>query len=157
MASRIGITGQEVAQHLLDTEPRIILGGSTGTRPNAMASSVGVMPYMMMPGDDKIAAERLHAVLSAPPKFEAPPQPSGPPATVAGVWDVEVEFFRGSTQHSLIIEQSGTSLVGFASRRIDQRRPARLGGRAIGFISDRGSATKGRTCRMIFRGMRRVT
>lgn len=110
--ARLGITGQELARHLLDTEPRIILGGSTGMRPNAMMSSVGIMPYMMMPGDDKIAAERLHAVLSAPPKFDAPPQPSGMPAMVTGVWDVELEFLRGSTQHSLIIEQSGTSLVG---------------------------------------------
>src|SRR5205085_3998219 len=41
--ARVGITGSEVAAHLLNTEPRIILAGSSGTRPNGMASSRGVM------------------------------------------------------------------------------------------------------------------
>jgi D-glucosaminate-6-phosphate ammonia-lyase len=109
---RLGVTGRELAKYLLDTEPRVILAGSSGTRPHAMKSSVGVMPYMMMPGDDKIAADRLYAGLKNPPKFEVPPEPAGAPANVAGVWDVEVEYKRGSAQHSLSLEQNGTALIG---------------------------------------------
>jgi len=110
--ARLGITGSEVAAHLLNTEPRIILAGSSGTRPNSMASSVGVMPYMMMPGDDKIAAERLHSLLSNPPAIDARVPPSGAPAAIAGIWDVEVQYNRGSARHTLAIEQNGTALVG---------------------------------------------
>src|SRR5262249_6267347 len=68
--NKLGITGQEVAKHLYDTEPRIILAGARGSRPHTPASSVAVMPYMMTPGDDKVAAERLYAALSKPPKIE---------------------------------------------------------------------------------------
>ncbi len=103
--ARLGVTGQEIAKHLLDTDPRIILGGSRG-------NSVSVMPYMMMPGDDKIAADRLYAALKNPPKSELPPEPSGAAANVAGVWDVEVEYRRGSAKHSLSLEQAGTALTG---------------------------------------------
>jgi len=110
--ARLGVTGHEVYTHLLDTEPRIILAGSKGRRPDQMASSVGVMPYMMMPGDDKIAAERLYATLKNPPPPESRPEPSGTLANIAGVWDVEVEYKRGSAQHSLAIEQTGSELRG---------------------------------------------
>jgi len=111
-AAKVGITGREVAKVLLDGEPRIALAGSSGSRPHEMASSVVVMPYMMMPGDDQIAAEHLHAVLSRPPKFENPPEPSGEPANVDGRWDAQLDFQRGSAAHVLTFEQKGTSLVG---------------------------------------------
>src|SRR5882724_12018523 len=49
--AKLGITGQEVAKLVLDTEPRIVLGGSSGSRTGNMASSVSITPYMMMPGE----------------------------------------------------------------------------------------------------------
>ena len=33
-----------------------------------MESLISIMPYMMIPGDEKVVADRLHAVLSAAPK-----------------------------------------------------------------------------------------
>ena len=33
-AAQVGITGQELAKFLLDTEPRIVLGSSKGSRPD---------------------------------------------------------------------------------------------------------------------------
>ncbi len=111
-ADHLGITGQEVSRLLLDTEPRIVLGGATGARPDRMASSVSVTPYMMMPGDDKIVAQRLYALLSKPPKFENPPILAGEPVSVAGQWQAELQFIRGSALHTLIFEQHGDALVG---------------------------------------------
>ncbi len=108
----LGITGREVEKILLDGNPRIIIGGSSGARPQQMASSVTIMPYMMMPDDHKLAAEALYAVLSKPPKFENPPQPSGEPVTVGGQWDVRVDFLLGSANHHVILEQTGGKLVG---------------------------------------------
>ena len=111
-ATRTGITGQELAKALLDSEPRIVLGSATGRRPDHMASSVSITPYMMMPGEDKIVARRIYDVLSNPPKFEAPPTPAGEPAMVAGQWDVHIQFLRGSANHTIILEQNGANLVG---------------------------------------------
>ncbi len=110
--ARLGITGQEVGKLLLDTEPRIVLGSASGARPDRMASAVSVTPYMMMPGDDKVVAQRLYAVLSKPPHFENPPVPAGEPVSVGGQWQAELQFLRGSALHTLILEQHGDSLVG---------------------------------------------
>jgi L-seryl-tRNA(Ser) seleniumtransferase len=109
---RLGIVGQEVSKVLLDTEPRIVLGGSKGSRPDDMASSVSITPYMMMPGDCKVVADRLYAVLSKPPKFQNPTRPEGEPISVAGQWEAKLEFDRGSAIHTLIFEQDGGKLVG---------------------------------------------
>jgi len=111
--AQLGITGDDVRAHLLDTEPRIVLGSAHGKRPDQMASGVSITPYMLMPGDDKIVSDRLHQVLSKPPKLEQvslPPQ--GEPVSVGGQWQLEMMFDRGSATHTLIFEQKGGDLVG---------------------------------------------
>lgn len=110
--AKLGITGQELAKTLLDTEPRIVLGNASGSRPDRMGSSISITPYMMMPGDDKIAAGRIAALLSKPPKFEDPTVPQGNPATIAGQWEVKIDFGRGSALHSLVLEQDGSKISG---------------------------------------------
>jgi L-seryl-tRNA(Ser) seleniumtransferase len=110
--ARLGITGQELEKILLDTDPRIVLGGATGSRRQDMASTATIMPYMMIPGDEKVVAERLHALLSRPPKIEAPAPPGGSPASVAGQWEAHLEFVMGSADHAFVFEQSGSALVG---------------------------------------------
>jgi uncharacterized pyridoxal phosphate-dependent enzyme len=111
-AAQIGITGQELSKLLFDTEPRIALARGSGRRPDKMASGVSVVPYMMMPGDAEVVAERLQATLSHPPKFENPPVATGEPAPVAGQWSLEIQFLRGSATHALILEQHGAELLG---------------------------------------------
>ncbi|HLK18505.1 MAG TPA: hypothetical protein VKT81_06090 [Bryobacteraceae bacterium] len=106
------ITGQEVSKLVLDTEPRIILAGARGSREGDRASSVFIVPYMMGPGDDKIVAERLYAVLSNPPHFPDPQPDATPSVTVAGQWEVRLEFGRGSAKHTVVLEQDGAKLVG---------------------------------------------
>jgi uncharacterized pyridoxal phosphate-dependent enzyme len=109
--AKLGITGEEVEKLLYNSDPRIIFGSATGSRRGEMASSLTIMPYMMTPDDHKIVAERIHAVLSKPPK--APPLPSfGPPANLAGQWDLHIDFLLGSADHNLVLEQQGADLVG---------------------------------------------
>jgi L-seryl-tRNA(Ser) seleniumtransferase len=109
---KLGITGQELSKVLLDTEPRIVLGGARGRRPQQMESLISIMPYMMIPGDEKVVADRLYEVLSKPPKMEAAPVPSGEPANVAGQWEAQLVFQRGSARHTITLEQKGTDLAG---------------------------------------------
>jgi L-seryl-tRNA(Ser) seleniumtransferase len=111
-ANQVGITGEELSKLLFETEPRVALAGGSGRRPDKMASAISVVPYMLMPGDAAIVAQRLYAVLSRPPKFESPSIPSGEPASVAGQWSLEMQFLRGSAVHTLILEQHGTQLLG---------------------------------------------
>jgi L-seryl-tRNA(Ser) seleniumtransferase len=101
----LGITGQDVSRILMDSEPRITLA-------RANATSVGIVPYQMSAGDEKVVAESLYAVLSKPPKMTAPSRPGGSPASVAGQWDVKIEFVYGSANHSVMLEQNGDRLVG---------------------------------------------
>jgi L-seryl-tRNA(Ser) seleniumtransferase len=109
----LGITGEEVRSHLLETEPRIVLGSAHGARPDQMASLVSITPYMLMPGDDKIVADRLHQVLSKPPRVSEPiAPPQGNPVSVAGQWQIELQFNRGAAIHTLVLEQYGADLLG---------------------------------------------
>ena len=111
--AKLGITGQEVGKIVLDTEPRIVVARAAGSRTGNMASTIGIVPYQMMPGDEKVVADRLYALLSKPPKIENPPAPpSGSPAALAGQWDLHMDFVYGSVNHTLMIEQDGAKLVG---------------------------------------------
>jgi L-seryl-tRNA(Ser) seleniumtransferase len=110
--ARLGITGRELYRLLLDTEPRVELASASGSRPGNMSSSVSILAYMLMPGDERVIGERLYTALSSPPKFENPAPPQGEPADVAGQWELRLEFDRGAATHSLFLEQQGTRLFG---------------------------------------------
>ena len=110
-AAKLGITGAEAAKLLLDGEPRIVVAGSTGMRPTAMASSISFIPYQMMPDEEKPLADRLHAVLSKPPKF-TDPVVAAPEVSLAGQWDVHIDFGRGAATHAVVFEQDGAKVVG---------------------------------------------
>jgi L-seryl-tRNA(Ser) seleniumtransferase len=110
--AKLGITGTEVSKLVFDTEPRIVLAGARGRRPQQMESLISITPYMMMPGDEKVVADRLYEVLAKPPKMEEAPAPAGEPANVGGQWDAQLTFLRGSAKHAIVLEQKGTDLVG---------------------------------------------
>ncbi len=110
--AKVGITGSEVEKLLLDGSPRIVVGGARGSRTGDMASSLTIMPYMMMPEDHKIASDALYALLSKPPKMDVPKVPSGQTVDLAGNWLVHVEYSLGSADHTLSIQQSGGKLSG---------------------------------------------
>jgi D-glucosaminate-6-phosphate ammonia-lyase len=102
-AAKVGIDGAEAEQVLLDGSPRVVITGRQ--------NSLTVMPYMMMPGDDAIAARRIYQVLSNPPRREKPaPGPSN--VSIAGEWDVAMHYLRGEAKHSLYLEEKGESVMG---------------------------------------------
>ncbi len=100
---KVGITGYELADLLLSGTPRIVI--------SAGQNSFHVMPYMMMPGDDKLVAPRFREVLSNPPR-RTKPAPSGSAAQVGGEWDVEIVYTRDRAAHTLFLEQNGAKLQG---------------------------------------------
>lgn len=109
---RLGVSGETVAKTLLDGEPRITLFPARGDSPQQTGVSVG--PYMMAPGDARIIAERLHAVLSAPPTSAAaaPPPPAKPAVDLSGQWDVRIDYAAGHSTHALFLRQRGNDVDG---------------------------------------------
>jgi seryl-tRNA(Sec) selenium transferase len=111
-ANVLKITGTELVAHLDAGTPRILVGGSKGTRPDVMNSSVTIMPYMMDPGEDRIIANAIYEALTKPGHYENPVIPTGAPASVQGTWAVTVQYPRGIGEQKFTLEQSGNDLTG---------------------------------------------
>jgi D-glucosaminate-6-phosphate ammonia-lyase len=115
-ATRLHVTGEEVAEELARTKPRIALGAGIG-RPRdneqrpAGATGLTVTAWQMQPGEDKIVADRLHSVLSRT-REPRPAELPAPAANLNGRWDVEVEFFSSRSQHTWHVEQDGNWIQG---------------------------------------------
>jgi uncharacterized pyridoxal phosphate-dependent enzyme len=111
-AAKVGITGTELVEKLDKGTPRILVAGGHGSRPDKMASSLGIMPYMMQPGDYKIVADTISQYLRNPGHYENPPVYSGPTANLAGTWNVAIQYVRGIGEQQFVLQQEGTKLSG---------------------------------------------
>jgi hypothetical protein len=123
--AKFHVTGEEIAEEVARTKPRIALGAGAlrrgGVVPEPGATSINITAWMMQPGDDKVVAQRLFEVLSR--KRGPRPVPGAPAADLSGRWDVEVAFFSSKSQHTLTLEQEGNRLRGlhkgdFSSRDV---------------------------------------
>jgi D-glucosaminate-6-phosphate ammonia-lyase len=117
-AAKLGITGQEVSDILYNSEPRIALGGGGGgggRRGQAGASGetgISITAYMMMAGDEKIVADRVHAILSAKHQLKPAPPVESPAGNLSGRWLVEIQYAASKSTHTLHVTQNGNRLEG---------------------------------------------
>jgi L-seryl-tRNA(Ser) seleniumtransferase len=110
--SRFGVTGEGVVKTLFDTDPRVGMFPARGEM-EPTKTGVQVNPYMMAPGDEKIVADRLVAVLTGAAGKEAPPAtPAAPAADLSGNWDVHIEYAAGASDHGLTLRQRGNDVDG---------------------------------------------
>jgi hypothetical protein len=111
--TKLHVTGEELADELARTKPRIAVGAGGGRRgaPDPNTTSITVTAWMMQPGNDGTVASRIHALLSQqrPPRNTTMASPAG---DIAGRWDVEIEFFSSRSQQAFVIEQDGNWLQG---------------------------------------------
>ena len=105
------ITGSEVSNELFTTRPCIAMSGS-GIDSATGLTSVSMSAKLMLPGEDKIVADRLFEILSR--KHEKKPVKAVEPAAVrlSGRWDVDIDFYSSKGRHSFFIEQNGNSITG---------------------------------------------
>jgi len=109
--ARVGITGTEMEDLLWHGQPRIAVNEGSGTRRDNSPSSVTIMPYMMMPGDDKIAAAAIRKLLVNPPHITVP-ELEAASVDVTGAWVADLTFISGSSHHHFTIEQHEGKLAG---------------------------------------------
>jgi D-glucosaminate-6-phosphate ammonia-lyase len=126
-AGALGIGGSEVESYLQQTDPRIVLAWGWGSRHGGdRECSVGVMPWMMQPGEAEVVGDRIREVLQSPPRFEPPADL--PPAVVAGDWRVTVNYRVAPAEHRFYLAQDGGTLRGL-------HLGERLQGRLLGQVS----------------------
>jgi L-seryl-tRNA(Ser) seleniumtransferase len=118
-SAKLGITGQDVAQILDTTDPRILLGGGGGGGGRGRGQSteggdtgISITAYMMTPGDEKIVADRLYQVLSAKHELKRAEELKPPAANLTGRWDVDIQFTAGKSTHVLHVTQNGDRIEG---------------------------------------------
>ena len=111
-ANVLKITGTELAEILDAGSPRIQFDSVSGKRPDQMQSSILIMPYMMMPDDYKVVAEAIYSALSHPKSFTSPAIPQGEPASIGGIWDVQVDYLRGRGTQRFLLEQAESKVRG---------------------------------------------
>jgi len=111
-AAQLGITGTELEKALNDGTPRIMVEPATGRRPDQMASSVTLMPYMMDAGDERVLADALFKVFSNPGHHPNPVLPGGTPAAMAGTWAVSIKYPCGTGEQHFTLKQDGNNVTG---------------------------------------------
>ncbi|MBD2751286.1 PLP-dependent transferase [Spirosoma validum] len=128
--TKLNITGQEVANELSTTKPRVAVGvgsrrGATAATSSKPTTSITIAAYMMGAGNEVIVAKRVHEILTR--KRSAPAavaEMKAPAADLSGRWDVSIEFYTSKSQHTFILEKQDTNyLIGthkgeFATREL---------------------------------------
>ncbi|HYZ85880.1 MAG TPA: aminotransferase class V-fold PLP-dependent enzyme [Bryobacteraceae bacterium] len=109
--TKIPLTGGDVARLLYTGSPRIDIGPSNRNT-DFPKDSIGIGAHMMMPGDDRVVADRLHELLSNPPTIDKISQGTTSAANLSGRWDVEIRYVSGKANHVFLIEDRGANLVG---------------------------------------------
>ena len=66
---------------------------------------------MMAPGDEKVVAERLFAVLTGPPRVEEKPKAAAA-TDLTGTWDVRIQYAASVSVHRLHVRQRGNDIDG---------------------------------------------
>jgi D-glucosaminate-6-phosphate ammonia-lyase len=103
---QIGITAGEVYNELLAGEPRI-MSHATGD-----GYSFRVRPPAIRPGDQALAGRRIAEVLRQAPKGVPKKPLATPAADIAGRWEVDVQYSRGSARHKLLLITNGNRVEG---------------------------------------------
>jgi L-seryl-tRNA(Ser) seleniumtransferase len=103
---QIGITAGEVYDALLAGEPRI-MSHATGD-----GHSFRVRPPAIRAGDQAAAGRRIAEVLRQAPKGVAKKSLTTPSANIAGRWEVDVQYSRGTARHTLLLVTSGNAVEG---------------------------------------------
>jgi D-glucosaminate-6-phosphate ammonia-lyase len=106
---RLHVTGEEIAEEVGSTPPRIAL---QGRGESSDRTSISITAFQMQPGNAQIVADRLHEVLS---RSRSPKSTTmaAPAADLTGRWVASIRFYSSESEQTLTIErQDGNWLQG---------------------------------------------
>jgi uncharacterized pyridoxal phosphate-dependent enzyme len=112
---KFGFSGDAIAKALLDGEPRIAVfpaRGDASRGEDAALTGVNITPYMMMPGEEKIIADKLFEVISKPGSAATDATPAAPAVDLSGPWDVTIQYAASTSTHALYVRQKGNDIDG---------------------------------------------
>ena len=116
---QLHVTGEEIAEELGTIAPRIAV--QVG-RDETGLTGITLVGYMMIPGNDKVAANRIHEVLSRKRQPKVIQEMKNPVMNMVGLWDMEVEYFSSKvTQHLFIDTQEGNWITGLFKTEFSSR------------------------------------
>ncbi|MEJ7692181.1 hypothetical protein, partial [Daejeonella sp.] len=116
------VTGQEVSEELGNTFPRV---GVAIYKDEPGITGISLVAYMMVPGDDKLAASRIKEVIARKRTPRSVVAMKAPSANMIGRWDLDVQFYNSHDKQQLFIDQqdgnyfSGVHKSEFSEREIN--------------------------------------
>jgi len=114
-----GFKYEEIAEELGTIAPRIAV--QVG-KEEAGFTGITLVGYMMIPGNDKVASNRIYEVLSRKRQPKVIPIMKNPVMNMVGLWDMEVEYFSSKvTQHLFIDTQEGNWITGMFKTEFSSR------------------------------------
>lgn len=105
--ARLHLTGEEAAEDFARKPPRIAVGSSDRDG----WAAIRITPSQMQPGDEEVVAERVFGLLAAP-RSSRSTQLAAPAVDLTGHWEVQMDFFAGSSNHFFYLEQTGNWVQG---------------------------------------------
>ena len=113
------ITGEEIAEELGTIAPRIAVQVGSD---EAGLTGITLVGYMMIPGNDKVAANRIHEVLSRKREPKVIPVMKNPVMNMVGLWDLDVEYYSSKVlQHLFIDNQDENWITGIFKTDLSSR------------------------------------
>ncbi len=99
------VTADELHRMFLEGEPRLM------THAEGEGNSFIVRAAGMKPGDEKLVADRMHAVFVEAGRRPKPTL-ARPVMDVAGNWSVEIHFFASTARHRFELQTAGNQVSG---------------------------------------------
>ncbi len=109
---KFALNGPELHRRLLEGEPRIMSHAREGEH------SFRIRAVSMRPGDEKRVAARLYDIFRQAAGTGAVPALAAPAHSVAGRWDVDLQFVSGSVRHTLLLQHDGHRVWGTHEARL---------------------------------------
>jgi L-seryl-tRNA(Ser) seleniumtransferase len=104
-ADRYPLDGLGLRRRLLDGEPRIMLDDNS-----AAENSLAVDPFQLQPGEAATVGDAIARALGGVGRTaDVAPAPA---VSIAGDWELRVDFLKGARLHRVTIEQQGAALTG---------------------------------------------
>jgi seryl-tRNA(Sec) selenium transferase len=113
---QLHITAEDAAEELGRNKPRIAVAIEK-TKPTSgtpILTSVRVNAGQMQPGEDKIVSDRIYEVLSKV-RTPKPSTMKAPLSSIAGRWDVTIEYYTSTSHYTWVLEQNENWIQGIHS------------------------------------------